>query len=91
MTDLGICQGVGGQVGESYEYVLLSSSVSLKPIDFQQCSKTRSVSILNILLHILLSPMEVYMFWRSGKKIYESKFPRLTQQWKSSAYHLALN
>lgn len=55
MTDLGICQGVGGQVGESYEYVLLSSSVSLKPIDSQQCSKTRSVSILNILLHIELS------------------------------------
>lgn len=55
MTDLGICQGVGGQVGESYEYVLLSSSVSLKPIDSQQCSKTRSVSILSIFLPIDLS------------------------------------
>lgn len=52
MTDLGICQGVGGQVGESYEYVLLSSSVSLKSIDSQQCSKTRSLSVLNILLHV---------------------------------------
>lgn len=52
MTDLGICQGVGGQVGESYEYVLLSSSVSLKPIDSQQCSKTRSVPILSIFLPI---------------------------------------
>lgn len=35
MTDLGICQGVGGQVGEICEYVLLSSSVSLKSTDSQ--------------------------------------------------------
>lgn len=37
--------------GRSYEYMLLSSSVSLKSTDSQQCSKTRSMSILNILLH----------------------------------------
>lgn len=59
-------------MGEIYEYVLLSSSVSLK-----YCSITRSMrQILNLFLHMEdLSPnsLEKYTLWISGKGIYENE------------------